>query len=142
MDLFPNETVVFQWFLFITALVALNYGVFRPVLHILQERKNRTEGERKKSEELFHRAENLLTECEKKIAEAHKAGAQEREKLLRETSEKERVFLQQRRGEVDKKMEELRSNLGRQYHEASLQLKQYGQKLGHEIAEKVLGRGI
>lgn len=142
MDLFPNETVLFQWLLFMTALFALNYGVFRPVMHLIRERKERTEGERAKAEELVKKAESLLAECERRIGEARKAGMEERESRLREAEQAARERIRQVRQEIDKEMGELRESLEQERRKASLQLKQYGETIAREIAEKILERPV
>lgn len=142
MDIFPNQTVVFQWFLFMTALVALHYGVFRPVLHLLRERRERTAGERQKAEELAQRAALLLAECEKRMMEARGIGSDAREERLREAEQVTRELIQGARQELDKQVEKLKRQIEQEGREASLRLRQYGQEIGKEMAEQILERNL
>ena len=143
MDLLvPNLTAVFQWLLLMTALVALNFGVFRPVLHLFKERRVRSEGERAKWKELEERALMLATQCEKEISNAHLAGIREREMRLSEAEQKEREMVRTTRQEIDQTLERVRLEVERQGRAASVSLKQYGQEIGTEIAEKILGRAL
>ncbi len=142
MDIFPNGTVVFQWCLFMTALIALHYGVFRPVLHLLRVRRERTEGERIKAEQLTRRAEELLAEIEGRLREAREKGMEAREARIREGETREHEILRKVRSELDQKMELLRKDLEREGREVSLKLRQYAQELSHDIAERLLERSV
>jgi len=142
MDLFPNETVLFQWFLFVTAFFALHFGVFRPVLHLIRERKELTEGAREKAQELTRRAGELLQDWELKIRGAREKGARDRESLLQEGEARQSEILDAVRAEGTRKLETLRGQLEKKQKEVSLQLRQYGQEMGREIVETLLGRGI
>jgi len=142
MDIFPNETVLFQWLLFIAALLSLNYGVFRPALHLIRRRRERTEGERRKAEELVLRSEQLIEQCEGRLQAARIEGARLREERLREGIGVEKELMREARGEIGRKMEEMRVELEGQTRTASLHLKQYGEEIGREIAERILERKI
>jgi len=142
MTLFPDATIVFQWLLFMTALVVLHYGIFRPILHRIRERQERGERERRKAEALRRVAEGLLAECEQRIAEAHIQGARERERHLAEGETRVREILTGLKRDIDQEMEDLRNRLDREKRQASLELKQYAQGLGREIAEEILGRRL
>lgn len=139
MDIFPNGTVVFQWLLFMAALFALNYGVFRPVRHIMGERRERTQGERNKAAELVRRSEELLRQCEVRLQEARVAGMQEREGRLREGACLEREILQQAKVEIDQTIESMRRKLEQEMRTALLQIGRYGDEIGREIAGRLLG---
>lgn len=142
MDIFPNSTVLFQWFLFMTALFALHLGVFRPTLHLIQERRLRTSGEREKAEELLKRVGLLSDQYEKKMAEARLIGIQEKEERLRNGGEVARDHLREARQRIDSQLEKLRQSLEAQGLQVSLQLKQHAQELGQAIAVKIIGRSF
>ena len=142
MDIFPNETVIFQWFLFMTALLALNFGVFRPVLHLIKERRERTAGEKEKAREMMERADRLVSLCQTRLAEARGVGSKMREERLREGEAHGRDLVAKARVVMDQKMEGLRKQLEAETRQAGLQLKQYAQGLGTEMAEKILERTV
>ena len=114
MDIFPNETVIFQWFLFMTALLALNFGVFRPVLHLIKERRERTAGEQEKAREMMERADRLVSLCQTRLAEARGVGSKMREERLRAGEALGRDLVVKARIAMDRKIEELRKQLTRE----------------------------
>ena len=142
IDLFPNETLIFQWLLFMTAFGALHFGIFRPALRLIQERTERSEGERERAEQLMAHAESLLQVCEQKIAEARTTGLQDRGNRLREGERRGREIIGQAREEIGKDLDKMRHRLETSQREASLHLKQYAEDLGQMIAEKVLERPL
>lgn len=142
IDLFPNETILFQWLLFMTALWALHFGIFRPALRLIRERGERTEGERQRAEQLMAHAESLLQACEQKIVEARTTGLKDRENRLREGEGKGREIVGQAREGIGKELDKMRHRLESSQREASLHLKQYAEELGKMIAEKVLERPL
>ncbi|MBI4373832.1 MAG: ATP synthase F0 subunit B [Deltaproteobacteria bacterium] len=142
MDLFPNQTVIFQWLLFMTAFFALHFGVFRPVLHLIRQRKDRTSGERERVEQLNQRIETLVAQCTQKLDEGRKAGILERERSLQEAESESRHLIQSVKQEIEKEIDGARSELDRQMRSLSMQVNSYAQELGREIAGKVLERGV
>ncbi|MBI2082371.1 MAG: hypothetical protein HYT76_02265 [Deltaproteobacteria bacterium] len=125
-----------------TALFALHFGVFRPVLHLIQQRKDRTSGERERVEQLNQRIETLVAQCDKRLEEGRRTGALEKERLLQEAETASREVIHSVRQEIEKEMEKARTDLDRQARSISLQLKQHAQELGREIASKVLEKGV
>lgn len=142
MDLLPNETIIFQWLLFMTALMALHYGVFRPVFRLLEERRDRTDGERKKTEQLAARAERLLEQCSQGMNEARVKGIAEREVRLREGEDFQQGEFKKIRAEIQRDLEGLRQDLDRESRNCRLELRGQAQILGREIAEKILERAV
>ncbi len=124
------------------AVVTLNWGIFKPVLKILEERKNRTVGEKEKAKAFDQRALEMTTLLEKRMEEARQIGLRRKEET-RSTGEKfGEGVLKTVRLEMTQKMEELRTKIEAESKKATLQLRQYAQEISREIASKVLEREI
>ncbi len=142
IDLFPNATIFIQWGLFAVALITLHFGIFRPTLRILRERRLRTEGERETAKSLEIRALELTALCEKKVEEARATGGRKKEEIRAAGEKVVAGLLQKTRGDMEAQMEAMRQTIERESREASMQLKQHAQEIAREIAGKVLGREI
>lgn|GEM_PF-2692973 len=142
IDLLPNITVLYQWVIFMIALLTLHFGVFKPVLRILNERKAKTTGAKENAIRLQHRSDEILDQCEKKIEQARTAGMRKREERLQSAEKIKEELLKNTRDEIDERLEKVHHQIEVETKEATLQLNQYAQQMGHEIASKLLEREI
>ena len=142
IDLLPDETVLYQWVLFMVALFTLHFGVFRPVLGIISERKQRTVEAKKKADVLSRKSEETVSFCEKKMEEARGSGLQKKTDQLQQAEKFRDDLMRKTRGEIDQKLEGLRHEIDHEMKEVSMQLRQYAQGLSREIASKIIGREI
>lgn len=142
IDLLPNSTIFYQWVIFMIALATLHFGIFKPVLRIIAERRNRTQGARETAHSLQHRSEEMLAQCEKKIGEAKALGLEKRAAHLQAGEKVKEELLGKTRAEINQQMEKIRHQIEAETREASLQLKQYAQQISHDVASKVLGREV
>lgn len=142
IDLSVNETALFQWAIFMIAFLILNFGIFRPVLRILEERKAKTVGEKETALKLNEKSQEMRTVYDKKMEEARLEGIRKKD-VLRTSGEKYvDDLLKKTRGETESSMEAARGEIDRQSKEAALQLRQQARDLGREIAVKVLERNL
>lgn len=142
INLLPDNTLFVQWLLFIAALVTLHWGIFKPVLAILKERKARTIGERTHTQALDEKALQMTTQLEKRIGEARQTGLRKKEELKKMGEISRDELLKKVRLELDQKIEGLQRQVEQESREASLQLKQYAQAISRDIAFKVLEREV
>lgn len=138
----PNETVLIQWVIFMVAFLVLNFGVFQPVLRILNERRALTLGARDQAKSLDHHIQELTVQCEKKVEEARAVGNSQRMEIRRAGEKAAEELLKKTRAEVDQKLDEIRHKIDRESKGAAMQLRQYAQTISHEAASKILGREI
>lgn len=142
IDLSINETALFQWAIFMIAFLILNFGIFRPVLRILEERKAKTVGEKETALKLNEKSQEMRTLYDKKMEEARLEGIRKKD-VLRTGGEKYvDDLLKKTRGETESSMEAARGEIDRQSKEAALQLRQQARDLGREIAGKILERNV
>ncbi len=142
IDLLPNITLVYQWVIFMVAVLTLHFVVFRPTLRILDERKSRTEGEKEAAHALEEKSRDLLAQVEKGMEEARQTGVRKKEELRSVAAKFSEDVLKKTRLELEKKMEETRTTVARESKEAALQLRQQARDLARDIAVKVLEREI
>lgn len=124
------------------ALLTLHFGIFKPVLHILNEREAKTTGAKENASHLQHRSDEILDQCEKKIEQARMAGIRKREEHLQSAEKIKEDLLKKTRAEIDEKLEKVHHQIEVETKEATLQLNQYAQQIGREIASKLLEREI
>lgn len=142
IDLFPNTTVVFQWFIFMTALVVLNFGLFKPIFKILEERRSRTLGEREKALHYEQKVAELLAACEKKLDEARLLGETKKEEAHLSAEKFTEGLMKKTRQEVNRLINDTHSRLEQESREAGMQLRQYAQQISRDIAAEVLERPL
>ncbi|PIR21293.1 MAG: hypothetical protein COV45_00680 [Deltaproteobacteria bacterium CG11_big_fil_rev_8_21_14_0_20_47_16] len=70
INLMPDSTFFFQLLLFIAAIGILNWGIFTPVMRVLDLRKRKTIGDSTEAADILARAESLATQYTDKIREA------------------------------------------------------------------------
>jgi F-type H+-transporting ATPase subunit b len=124
------------------AFVILNFGVFRPVLRILEERKAKTVGEKETARHLTEKSQEMRTLYDKRIEEARLEGIRKKETLRNSGEKYVEDLLKKTRGETEASMEVARGDIDRQSKEAALQLRQQARDLGREITVKVLERNV
>ncbi len=138
----PNGTLLYQWVLFMGAFLVLHFGIFKPTLHILAERKARTSGARESAETLQKKAAEILFLCEKKVEEARQLGIAHKNEKLTAGEKLREHLLKKVRGEIDQKMQAMRHQIEGESKQATMQLRQYSQEIARAIASKVLEREI
>ena len=137
-----DYSIIYQIFLFLVLWIILSKVLFRPYLHLLEERERRTIGAQHDSTELEREGARLRAQYEEQIARAQAAGytakeaivqdgRQQREKLLGQAREMAMNMLEGVRREVDSQMQR-----ERQLAVAEARI------VAQEIANKILGRPV
>ena len=137
-----DYSIIYQILLFLVLWIILSKVLFRPYLHLLEERERRTIGAQHDSTELEREGARLRAQYEEQIARAQAAGytakeaivqegRQQREKLLGQARETAMNMLEGVRREVDSQMQR-----ERQLAVAEARI------VAQEIANKILGRPV
>lgn len=142
IDLVPNETIVFQWVIFMIAFVILHFGVFRPTLKILEARKLKTVDEKETAHQLSEKTKEMKLLYDRRLEEARLEGIRKKNELRAVGEKFVEDLLKKTRAETEQSAERTRADIDRQSKEAILQLRQQARELGREIAVKVLERNI
>ncbi|HYY25662.1 MAG TPA: ATP synthase F0 subunit B [Candidatus Udaeobacter sp.] len=137
-----DYSIIYQILLFLVLWIILSKVLFRPYLHLLEERERRTIGAQHDSTELEREGARLRAQYEEQIARAQAAGytakeaivqegRQQREKLLGQAREMAMNMLEGVRREVDSQMQR-----ERQLAVAEARI------VAQEMANKILGRPV
>lgn len=142
IQLFPDETVFIQLAIFLLVLVGLNHFVFKPVLKLIRLRKERTEGEKGRLEELQEKTEGLVREYESKIVLAKQEGFKIKEGIRREGEALGQKVVQEAKQASLSQLEKIKKEIEKETEGATKQLEREAEVLSQTLAEKVLGRAL
>ena len=142
IDLLPNQTVAIQWLLFMVAVFTLHFGIFRPVLRILEERKSRTEGLKQNAAVLEKKSEELAAQLEKKLEEGRSRGLRKKEEHRSFALRVSEDLLKKTKAELDQSIERARKEIEVSSQAARSALQKEVEILGREITSKILGKAV
>ncbi len=142
IDLVPNITIAYQWVIFMIAFLVLHFGVFRPTLKIIEQRKSKTVGEKETARELETKSKGMEIIHGKRMEEARLEGIHKKDAHRTSGEKFMEDLLKKTRAEIEQNMERSRSEIDKQSKEAALHLRQQARDLGRDIAVKILERDI
>ena len=142
IDLFPNDTLIIQWVIFMVVLATLHFGIFRPTLKILRERKLHTEGQLQKAKELKHKSQELMDQCDAKLGEARLKGNVMREHLLKEGEGIFSKVVQEARETEEAKINQVRQEIESHCQQIVVSLQKSAREMAQDVVQIVLGRKI
>ncbi|MBI1909699.1 MAG: ATP synthase F0 subunit B [Deltaproteobacteria bacterium] len=142
IDLFPNATFFVQWALFLIAFLTLRQAVFLPTLKILKARQEKTDGERQRADQLEGETEKMFLQIEAVLAQARTRGLKVKERQRGEATQHQAQVFRRVREAGQRHLQEVQKQVESRGHEVALQLRQYAQQLGRDLAEKVLERPL
>ncbi len=137
-----DATFTLQMFLFLFLVVALKPLLFDPLLKVFEEREKRTDGARSEAREMQKKAGELLVRYEQAIARVSSEVAKERDAIRAETARLEERILNEARAETAVIVERGRRELAAQVEQMRFELGRQSERLGRDVAEKVLGRSL
>lgn len=137
-----NITLLMQVIGFFVLLFVLNGLLYKPVLNILEQRKERIDGSKKEAERLVKDVQDKADVYEKKLHEARVKGHEERQRIKTEGIEKERLILDGARKEAQESIANAKTKLNAEIKSIAAGLKGESATISREIAEKVIGRKV
>jgi len=129
------------FFLVIFLYVYLRKIFFQPLEEVLQARREATEGERRRAEEVFQKAEQKATEYEAALQSARTEIYRERELERQRTLESHAARLREARARADAHLKEARDRIAREVAEAKNSLAVQGERLAEQVVRAVLEKG-
>jgi len=137
-----NYSLFIQLLVFLAIVFFLQRFLFKPLLNIWQKREEVIVGNRQKAEELSQRLDNLIIQFATQIWAARRLAQEEQEKIRKQNSQEIEQMVQIIRTETNEMIQELREKIALEYKPALGRISEQAEKMGREIAEKILGRGI
>jgi len=137
-----DYTLWIQLVNFIILIFILNVLLYKPILGIMEKRKQQFDGARDEVRTLHESVEKKMAEYEEAVRKAKQAAMEQKAEYVKEGAEEARKIVDAVRGVIPKMMEEFQGKMNREIEEARGVLKNQSQRLSLEIAEKVLGRSL
>jgi len=126
--------------IFLALIVVLNSILFKPLLRVMQEREDRTEGTMAQvRRESDHQAE-LLSRYESALKNARLEGYKRQEQVRAEALLKRATALQEAAKESERLVQESRTSIQAQVRQAKEQLSQDARDIARGIASTILER--
>lgn len=142
MDLFPNETVILSFVLFILTYLITSRLIIRPVLQVLSVREKEIFGAEQRAAEQRAVSEKSKQEYYTKVQGLRSSGTSlrnnERIKALQEEKDLLNVAQDKFRGTMDK----MEYTLNQQIVEVQDDLWKESSHLARQVASKILGRSL
>jgi F-type H+-transporting ATPase subunit b len=142
MSLDINITYILVLALFLVPVVLLNGIVFRPFLKLFEERHEKLEGAVKRAEHMLDQASERARTFESKIQVATQKGIEARNKIRAAAAAEMNARLEKERQTLAKKTEQALVELDKKRREALADVMVESERIAHETASKLLGRGV
>ena len=133
---------VAQGFIFHIVVAFLNKVLFKPMLGLLREREEKTEGFMRDAGEKEKAARSTLAQYEEKLRQDRKEVLEVKKQYVVEGTDARTALLEKARREANQSLEEIKDGIAKASEEARKTLSQQIETLGKEIAERVLGRSL
>jgi len=134
-----NYTLLIQAVIFIIFVFLTNQFLFRPVVRLLEKRKEATTGSQEKALALQQRAEDDAALFEEKLARARQDAAFERDGIRKDVLEEQKVVIERAKRAIDTDVPALREKALNEAKKVEEILRKELEPLAKQIAEKVLG---
>jgi F-type H+-transporting ATPase subunit b len=137
-----DQSLFIQILNFLIFLLILNYLVFKPVVRVLEERRERIDGKLEKAQTMEAEIQKKLEQYEARIREARTRAAQEKEKLRREGESISKEIVEKARTELARDIPIIRDQVAGETARVRQELEKTTQNMARDIACRILGREI
>jgi len=137
-----NATLLIQLANFLLLMYLLNRILFRPMLRVLAERQERTEGRRKKATQLEADAQAVWEDYQRRIQDAKADADRVRTQLIRQGETQRDKALEAASAEAEKAVAQVRARVRAEADDARKALKAEADRLAAAVAERILGRTV
>lgn len=139
INLFPDGTVFVQLGIFLAVAALLNTLVFKPILRIMDLRRSKTEGDRRRIEELKNETEKLIQSYETRMVRAREEALQIKDGIRRQGEEEGQRLIHETKQAVLAQFNGVKASIEAETKKAAESLESQAAGLGRMIAEKILG---
>lgn len=123
-------------------MVLLNSMLYKPMRQMLKEREDKLSSMRKEVEKFESNASQLLEKFNQKLADARRAGQQQRDALKAEARAEEKNLISAASKESDAKKQQMLAELVADLSAVKENLYAQSEVFAREIAQKLLGRAV
>jgi F-type H+-transporting ATPase subunit b len=139
MGISIDSSFVVEIVSFLILWAILKRLLFDPMLHVLEEREKRTEGNLKAAEELREQAMSLRNQHETSIHTVHRSVSEQAEESRKAALETERQIIAEARDAAAARLNKARTEIAEQVEAARQRLSGQAADLAERIASKILG---
>jgi len=137
-----DGTVFIQLGIFLAMLVFFQFTLFRPVLRLIEARREATESVRDQAVKLKEQAVAMSTEVEAKIRAIRHAATEERDHIVDQARTRDREIVAATRGESAALLAEARTEMVQMAASVRAELMADLPKMSELLAARVLGRHL
>lgn len=137
-----DKTLILQMINFLIFLWILNKLIYKPILDVLDRRKNRIRQFERTVQDLETQASQQWDAYQKDLQEARRQANLERERIVGRGLEAQRKLLEEVKDEAMRLAEKTRKGIDNEVAKARELLKSQAESIAVEMAEKILGRRL
>lgn len=137
-----NATLLVQLLNFLLLMYLLNRFLFRPVVRLLEERKERTEGRRKAATAAEAEADALWADYQKRLAEARATSDRARAEVVRQAETERAKLVEAASATAEKAVSTARARVRAEAADARKALEADVRRLANDAANRILGRAV
>jgi F-type H+-transporting ATPase subunit b len=137
-----DYTMLVQMVNFILMIFILNAILYKPILEMIDKRKEQMDKSDREVKRLREEVEQKLAEYEEKVRLAKLEALEQRNAIVKEGADLAKSTIEAVRSEIPVLMEQFNAKMGKEVEAARTILLSQSRKISLEIAEKVLGRSI
>ncbi|MCP4603984.1 MAG: ATP synthase F0 subunit B [Proteobacteria bacterium] len=137
-----DATVFIQLVIFLFMFVFLRQFLFRPVIKIIEARREATDGMRAAAEEFDEEARKLNDDLDKQILDIRSSASEERHRMVEQARRQERDVLIKSREDSRGVVEQAKKEASEQSDEAWRALREEVNTFASTVATRVLGRQV
>ncbi len=137
-----NPTAIVQMVIFLVMMVVMNRLLFQPILKIIDERKDRIDGDEKRAQKMNAEVDTQIQQYEAQIREAKLSLKDEKGQKRGEARDEAEQILRATNEKTGDMIGELKEKIAGEYKIAKERLTKDAESLSRGIAGRVLGRSV
>ena len=135
-------TLILQFFNFFVLLFFLNKLLYRPLVAIMDQRRDKIEGGKLRAQEIEAEVDEKMQRYQEQLSTAKSDAAQERAALRKAGHQQESEITGEAQKKAVTRIKDIREQVGKEAAEAGQVLNNEAKALAGQIAAKVLGRKL
>jgi len=135
-------TLVLQFVNFFILLIILNKFLYRPLLKIIAERREKIDGSHRRAKSLETEIEEKMQRYQKQLSDAKVVANEERGRLKKAAGEEESALLSDAHAKASARLQVIKEQVAVEAAEAGETLQREAKALAGQIATKILGRTL
>lgn len=137
-----NQSLIIQIVNFLIFLFIINHLIFKPIVRVINERRERIDGTMDKARLMEIEVQKKLEAYEQRIQEAKSRAANEKERLRRQGESTSKEIVEKARTELARDIPIIRKQIASETERVRRELEKKAQEMATDIACRILGREI